>query len=224
MLSRGLVQVAGIRDADEARRIGTLKPHVMGLPFRLCGRPEDFDEKGFAEVLAAIPPTVFTVWITYLDKFSDLEPVIRHHHPKGLQLHGQATPDLLLRLRAAFPGLALWKSAVVGKGDPIELENEVRSFAHLVDAFLTDTWEPETGKSGATGKVHDWSISRRLVEVSPKPVILAGGLTPENVARAIAEVKPWGVDAHTGLEGMDGAKDPKKVAAFLANSRDAYAV
>ena len=103
-LTRGLVQIAGIRDADEARAIGALSPHVIGLPFRLCGRPEDFDENGFTEVLAAIPPSVFTVWITYLDRFTDLEPVIRHHGLKGVQLHGKAEPDLLLALRAAFPG------------------------------------------------------------------------------------------------------------------------
>lgn len=222
MLSRGLVQVAGIRDPGEARAIGALAPHVIGLPYLLGGRPEDFDEQGFTDVLAAIPPSVFTVWITYLDKFSDLEPVIRHHGLRGVQLHGNAAPALLLRLRAAFPGIELWKSVIVGKGEPQELEHEVRSYAHLVDAFLTDTWEPSTGKSGATGKVHDWSVSRRLVEISPKPVILAGGLNAENVAQAIAEVRPWGVDSHTGLEAPDGSKDLTKVQAFLKRTAQAY--
>ncbi len=222
-LSRGLVQVAGVRNADEARLIAAERPHVIGLPYLLRGRPEDHDEAEFTEVVKAIPPSIFTVWITYLEKFSELEPVIRRHGLKGVQLHGPATPALLLELKAAFPGIVLWKSLIIGKGELSELEAEVRSYAHLVDAFLTDTWEPSTGKSGATGKTHDWAVSRRLVEISPRPVILAGGLNPENVAHAIRAVKPWGVDAHTGLEDAAGNKEPAKVKKFLAESSAAYA-
>ena len=60
------------------------------------------------------------------------------------------------------------------------------SALHWVDGFITDTYAPETGASGATGRTHDWTVSHRLAMLSPKPVILAGGLTPSNVRQAIA--------------------------------------
>jgi len=92
-----------------------------------------------------------------------------------------------------------------------------------VDAFITDTFDPATGASGATGKTHDWTVSRRLVERSPKPVILAGGLTPGNVRNAIRKVRPAGVDVHTGVEGSDGRKRRDLVRTFVAEARAGFA-
>ena len=92
-----------------------------------------------------------------------------------------------------------------------------------VDAFITDTFDPVTGASGATGKTHDWEISRRIVEHSRHPVILAGGLTPENVGDAIRLVRPAGVDVHTGVEDDQGRKDRRRVEAFVTRARDAFA-
>ena len=88
---------------------------------------------------------------------------------------------------------------------------------------LTDTFDPVSGASGATGQVHDWAISRQIVVLSPKPVILAGGLNPENVASAIDAVRPAGVDVHTGLEGPDGRKRSDLTARFVAAARTAFA-
>jgi len=91
----------------------------------------------------------------------------------------------------------------------------------LVDAFITDTFDPATGASGATGRTHDWNISRRLVEISRRPVLLAGGLAPDNVAEAIRRVRPAGVDSHTGVEDSAGRKDRDKVSRFVAEARRA---
>jgi len=76
--------------------------------------------------------------------------------------------------------------------------------------LITDTFAPETGAAGATGRTHDWSVSRRLVELSERPVLLAGGLTAENVRRAILEVRLAGVDVHTGVENAAGRKSRDK--------------
>jgi phosphoribosylanthranilate isomerase len=73
--------------------------------------------------------------------------------------------------------------------------SKLSELSPFVDAFITDTFDPKTGASGATGKTHDWRVSRRLVELADRPIILAGGLTPENVKRAILEVRPAGVDS-----------------------------
>jgi phosphoribosylanthranilate isomerase len=99
------------------------------------------------------------------------------------------------------------------------LVGEVSSY---VGAFITDTFDPATGLSGATGKVHDWSVSRSIVELSGKPVILAGGLTADNVKEAILKVRPAGVDSHTGVEGTDGRKKRELVRKFVSEAKKGF--
>ncbi len=103
-----------------------------------------------------------------------------------------------------------------------ELRRQVNVTADLVNAYITDTFDPATGATGATGKVHDWAVSHDLVALSPKPVIVAGGLTPNNVAAAIAATLAAGVDVHTGVEGPDGRKQADLVRAFLNAARQAF--
>jgi phosphoribosylanthranilate isomerase len=91
-----------------------------------------------------------------------------------------------------------------------------------VEAFITDTFNPSTGASGATGLTHDWEVSREIVRVSPRPVILAGGLTPDNVGAAIRAVSPAGVDCHTGVEGADGRKNERLVRRFVEEANRAF--
>ena len=120
--------------------------------------------------------------------------------------------------------LAVIKSLVIGMRDDKALEATLGELSPFVDAFITDTFDPKTGASGATGKTHDWRVSRRLVELSPRPIILAGGLTPENVRRAILEVRPAGVDSHTGVEDATGRKSREKVHKFLSEAHEAFAL
>src|SRR5438034_3926177 len=88
---------------------------------------------------------------------------------------------------------------------------------------ITDTYTPATGAKGATGMVHDWDVSAELVRLSPRPLMLAGGLGPDNVAEAIERVRPAAVDAHTNLEDASGRKDRLKVRRFVAEARRAFA-
>jgi phosphoribosylanthranilate isomerase len=102
------------------------------------------------------------------------------------------------------------------------LQARVERLGPTVDAFITDTYDPATGADGATGMTHDWSLSRALVTRSDRPVILAGGLTPDNVRAAILAVGPAGVDVHTGVEGPDGRKDAARVRRFVAAARAGF--
>jgi phosphoribosylanthranilate isomerase len=95
--------------------------------------------------------------------------------------------------------------------------------AEFVEFFLTDTFDPDTGASGATGKTHDWTVSRVLARKAGRPLILAGGLNPANVRQAILEVAPAGVDSHTGVEGPDGRKDRTLVERFVSEARRCFA-
>jgi phosphoribosylanthranilate isomerase len=139
-----------------------------------------------------------------------------------VQLHGGISIAEIVKLKSLDPDLTVIKSLIVEDNNLAELESSVAAFGPHCDAFITDTYDPATGACGATGKTHDWDISRRLVDLSLRPVILAGGLNPENVRKAIAHVRPAGVDAHTGVEGPDGRKDVALVRAFVREARAAF--
>ena len=109
-------------------------------------------------------------------------------------------------------------------GDCLVLGGEGFAFAPNESATklanILDSVDPDTGRLGATGLVHDWALSRRIVRQSRLPVLLAGGLTPENVAEAISVVGPWGVDVHTGVE-IDGRLSRDRLTRFVAAARGA---
>ncbi len=107
----------------------------------------------------------------------------------------------------------------MGRGHDAGLLPLARAFAPSVDAFITDSFDPASGACGATGRVHDWAVSRMLAQSAGRPLILAGGLGPDNLAAAVAAVRPFGVDAHTGLEAPDGSKDPALCRRFASLAR-----
>ncbi len=218
----GLIQVAGVIDQGEAALLQECGVRYLGFPLRLPVNREDLTEAEAASIIRSLTPPVRGVLITYL---GEAEAISRFADALGariVQLHGDISVPELRRLRALDPSLTIFKSLVVGLHSIPVLERLVSELAPLVDAFLTDTFAPDTGAAGATGRTHDWSVSRRMVELSPRPVILAGGLTAENVRRAIEEVRPAGVDVHTGVEDASGRKSRDKVLAFVAEAEAGF--
>lgn len=131
-----------------------------------------------------------------------------------LQIVDAVPPAVYARLRDELPALKLVQVLHVTGEETIA---EAQAIAPQVDALLLDSGLPHAPvrQLGGTGRTHDWSISRRIVELSPVPVFLAGGLTAANVAAAIRTVRPFGVDACTGLRS-EGQLDERKLAAFMA--------
>ena len=218
-----IVQIAGVIDRKEAAMLVAAGVDWLGFPFRLTVHREDLTEAAAARIVRGLPPPHEGVLITYLDRAAEILALCRELAVRKVQIHGPIPLPELAALRAGDPGLFVMKSLIVRPGGGEELAREAARFRPLVDAFLTDTYDPATGATGATGKTHDWAVSRRLVEVAERPVILAGGLNPGNVARAIREVRPAGVDAHTGVEGPDGRKDPGLVRELVRAAREAFA-
>ena len=218
-LEPGLIQVAGIIDRAEADLVLACGVRYLGFPLRLPVNREDLSEAEAAAIVRGLPSPAQGVLITYLPEAAAVAELAAALGARMVQLHGDIGPGQLHRLRVLDPGLVLVKSLVVGFHPMPVLEALVRDLSPDVDAFLTDTYAPVTGAMGATGRTHDWALSRRLVELSPRPVILAGGLTPENVRRAILAARPFGVDVHTGVEGADGRKERERLAAFVAEAR-----
>ncbi|HAL91408.1 MAG TPA: N-(5'-phosphoribosyl)anthranilate isomerase [Verrucomicrobia bacterium] len=219
---RPLIQIAGVCDAAEARLLMDAGVRWLGFPLRLTVNKEDLSEDEAAAIIRGLPAGFHGVLITYLDRADDVLAFCAKLGSRAVQLHGDIATEELCEIRRRDPDLTVFKSLVIRDGNEETLRRMVEETSPFVDAYITDTFNPATGQEGATGLVHDWGISRRLVEFSPKPVILAGGLNPENVAEAIRAVRPAGVDSHTGVEGPDGRKSAGKVRLFVAEAQRAF--
>lgn len=222
ILEKNLIQIAGISDAAEAQMLQQCGVRYLGFPLRLPVHREDLTEQEAAAIIKSLTPPVFGVLITYLYEATEIAGFCHALGARIVQLHGDIEREELKRLKTLDPSLTVIKSLVVGMRDHKALEAALSELSPFVDAFITDTFDPKTGASGATGKTHDWRVSRRLVELADRPVILAGGLTPENVKRAILEVRPAGVDSHTGVENSAGRKSREKVQKFLLEANEAF--
>jgi phosphoribosylanthranilate isomerase len=222
-MRQGAVQIAGVADADEARLLVECGVDYLGFPFRLDFHREDCNEEEAARIVAALPARVEAVLITYLADPSEVVALARALGVRWVQLHGNIEPEAVAALRSVAPRLSLAKSLIVRASDAAGLREAIGRYAPLVDAFVTDSFDPDTGATGATGRIHDWRVSRELASHSPRPLVLAGGLTPGNVQSAILAVRPAAVDAHTGVEGRDGRKTRALVSRFVAEARAGFA-
>jgi phosphoribosylanthranilate isomerase len=221
---KGLIQIAGILDEGEARMLVRAGVHQLGFPLRIFPHREDLTEEAAAKIIQGVPLPAEAILITYENRGGAIADLATKLGVRRVQIHGEIALEEISNLRRLSPRIHITKSLIV-KGDNLGiLEEALLQFAPLVDAFITDTYNPDTGACGATGKTHDWAVSRRIVELSSRPVILAGGLRPENVKEAILQVRSTGVDAHTGVEGPDGRKDASKVEAFVKAAKEAFAM
>lgn len=215
----GPIHVAGVIDAAEAEMLVDSGVRHIGFPLVLDHHQEDLSVGDAAAIVARLGKQATFFLITYLSAAAKIVDLCGRLNVGMVQLHGDIGADNLARLRQSAPHLRIIRSLIVRADNVGALAAEVASLAPLVDAFITDTFDPATGARGATGKTHDWSVSRMLVDRSPKPVILAGGLNAGNVRRAIHTVRPAGVDVHTGIEGADGRKQRDLTRRFVAEAR-----
>ena len=217
-----LIQIAGVHDEDEAELIIAAGATHIGLPLRLPDGREDLSEPDARALVRAIAGRIETVLITYETDPDDILRFAAWLGVTGIQLHGAVTEATVARLRELESRVFVLQSLVV-QGDNLRalLHTAARCAPH-VDAFITDTYDPGTGRRGATGMTHDWSVSATLVQLIERPIILAGGITPANVADAVRIVRPAGVDAHTGVEDpQTQRKCPARLRAFVEGARSA---
>ncbi len=214
-----IIQVAGVIDIAEANMLMELGIGYLGFPLRLPVNKEDLTEEEAAEVIKSIKAPHKSVLITYLNNADEIIQFCDRLDVKTIQLHGGISKEELQRTKSLRPDIEIIKSLIVHQNNQSELEKTLDELTPWVDAFITDTFDPTTGASGATGKTHDWNVSKRLIEMSIKPIILAGGLNPENVKRAILATHPAGVDVHTGIENPDGRKSYNLTKKFIEEAR-----
>ena len=169
-----------------------------------------------AEIIPKLPPYCSTVLVTHLSHPEEIREVASATQVSTIQLHGETTPDEAKEIRDLLPYIKMYK--VIHVFDETAID-EAKRYEGSVDAIILDTAVKATGQVGGTGKTHDWNISQRLVEAVRLPVILAGGLNPENVVAAIEAVHPYAVDVNSGVTNKDGTKDHKKLKRFIENSK-----
>ena len=222
MLGTNLIQIAGVQDRAEADMLVQCGVHFLGFPLRLPVHQEDLTEEDASEIITKLRPPHFGVLITYLHKAVEILEFCKALGARRVQLHGDVPVGELEKLKKLDGELTLVKSLIIGLHTIEDLESMVVHMSPFVDGFITDTYDPISGAWGGTGKRHEWSVSKKLVHLSKRPIILAGGLTPDNVQGAIREVRPAGVDVHTGVEDASGRKDREKVERFVAEAQAGF--
>jgi phosphoribosylanthranilate isomerase len=175
--------------------------------------PGPITDEEIAEIASHVPPPVATFLLT---SETSAPQIIAHHrrvHTNTLQLVDAQKEAAYADIRAALPAIKVVQ--VIHVQDESSIDEALRC-SESVDALLLDSGNPKLKikKLGGTGRVHDWSLSRRIVEQSEVPVFLAGGLKAENVQRAIETVQPYGVDVCSGVR-TDGKLDEQKLEAFF---------
>jgi phosphoribosylanthranilate isomerase len=218
-----MIQVAGVHDWNEAQLILNAGATHLGFPLRLPVNREDCTESEARDIIARMPDASRAVLITYMNEAQEIIDFCRLLQVTMVQLHGEISLGCLQQLKTMRPEIRIIKSLVVGKFSEDQLLQAIQAQQAFVDFFITDTFNPKTGASGATGLTHDWSLGQRLVAASSKPVIIAGGLNRDNVAQAVTHMRPYGVDVHSGVEGPDGRKRIDLVTDFCARAKVALA-
>jgi len=199
------VKICGLCTPEDVEAVAELKPDAMGFVFwrksRRAVKPEDV-----AEWVQGLPASIQKVGVFVDSPLAEVAPTIERAGLDVVQLHGHEPPEI-----CELIPIKVWKAFNLGKGMPESLDS------YRVDAFLLDSYSAES--PGGTGQVGDWDWVRALVKFCDTPMILAGGLTPENVREAIRKVKPWGVDVSSGVELRPGRKDIEKVRKFIKQCR-----
>jgi phosphoribosylanthranilate isomerase len=222
LLFKNFIQVAGIINKEEADMLIQCGIKYLGFPLRLPVNKEDLSEEEASVIIKHLVPPNYGIVICYSKTANEAIELCSKMNSNIIQLHGPITIGELKSIRVLEPNISIIKSLVITDKNESELAKTLKELEPFVDAFITDTFDPLTGASGATGKIHDWSISKRFVEHSSKPVILAGGLNSSNVYDSILKVKPAGVDVHTGVENSTGGKDKQLVQNFITEANKAF--
>lgn len=206
------LKVCCIASPAEARLAVAAGAHALGLVGPMPTGPGVLAEDAIAPIAAGVPPGVSRFWLTARTDPAEIARLAPLLGVEVVQCVRSLAPADHRRLAEAVPWLR--RVQVIHVEDARALD-EAAVYAPVADALLLDSGRPSADEFGGTGRRHDWSVSAEIVRRSSVPVWLAGGLTPDNVAEAVAQVRPFGVDVCSGLR-TDGALDAGKLAAFVA--------
>lgn len=197
------VKVCGLTDPEEAIEIAGIGVDAIGLVF--AKSPRQVDAHTARRIVGALPPFVQAVGVFVDEEPGRIRELIDYCGLDLVQLHGHEGPDVC----RVFAPRVIKAVRLRSRGDI----HGLIPYQEVVRAFLLDTWSPRA--PGGTGETFDWSLAVEAKEMLSRPIILAGGLRPENCAEAIRIVHPFGVDVSSGVEHAPGRKDMKRTRWFV---------
>lgn len=207
------IKICCIANEQEAADAISCGASAIGLVGNMPSGPGPISDEEILRIASAVPPPIATFLLT---SEQTAQGIIDHHHrteTNTIQIVDELEDRDYSAIRAALPGVKLVQVIhVIGERSVVE----AAEIAEFVDAILLDSGNPHLAvkELGGTGRRHDWSLSRRIVETCGKPVFLAGGLNAENVREAIKTVQPFGLDLCSGVR-TEGKLDLQKLESFF---------
>ena len=210
---RPRVKICCIASVEEARLAIEAGASAVGLVSAMPSGPGPIPEELIAEIAATTPPGVSSFLLTCLQDAGSIIDQQRRLRVNTIQICDRLTEGSYADLHDALPGVSLVQVVHVTGPEAVE---EAIAVAPHVDAILLDSGNQSLAikELGGTGRTHDWSLSRKIRESIEAPLFLAGGLNPANVAAAIREVQPFGIDVCSGLR-TNGHLDREKLKQFF---------
>ncbi len=201
------VKICGITNIEDAQI--AVKAGADALGFVFASSLRRVSKARACEIIRGLPPFTLSVGIFVNQQVTGVKEIIKECSLNLVQFHGDESPDYC----GHFEGVKVIKAFRVKNRDSLK-----GLLDYHVDGFLLDTYREE--KMGGTGASFDWSLVRFIKDCG-SPLILSGGLSPDNVAQAIKIVKPYAVDVSTGVESAPGKKDPILVKEFIQRAKGA---
>lgn len=196
-----IVKICGITSVADAIAASEAGADAIGLNF-YEGSPRHVTIPAAAQISRELPPHIIKVGVFVNAEEALVRRAIAECGLNIVQFHGDEPPEFC----ALFPIMTI-KAFRVRDADSLATLPDYPTDAWLLDAFVAD-------KHGGTGATFNWDLAAQAKKLG-RPIFLAGGLTPENVAEAIRHVQPYAVDVSSGVESSPGKKDPKKVREFI---------
>ena len=211
MSGRFRVKICGTTQAADAAC--AVAAGVDALGFIFFAKSLRHIEPGAARaIISQLPPLVDTVGVFVNEAMSRVQEIVTFCGINTIQLHGTESPEYCRELASTLPCCRLLKAFRIGSHSTAA---DIAPYAEVVQGYLLDTFQKDA--EGGTGQAFDWQLIKRL-QLS-RPFFLAGGLDCDNICQALTHVRPYGVDANSGLEDAPGIKNHQKINSFLATIR-----
>lgn len=220
-----IVQVFAVKSIEEMQMCIEAGLDRWGLEVGKKGTmPSERTFEQARQIFAATPSGFPKMALTIETEIEALTEIIDETKPDLLHLCGdirKLTPQGVKELRKRIPGVEIIQAIPISGPEAVDI---ALAYEGVADVLFLDSFDPKEVGIGIVGKTHDWNVSRKIVDTVKKPCVLAGGLSPENVAEAIRAVHPYGVDSntHTNVPGTWN-KDFKRMQRFAQAARSAYA-
>jgi len=205
--------IASIKEANTAIELGA---DAIGLVAKMPSGPGPIKDELIRQIAQSVPPLIGTFLLT---SETSAEEIIKHHfrtQTNTIQIVDLLSKGTYSQIKEALPFVKIVQVIHVIDSKSVDLAIKL---SESVDALLLDSGNPnlKIKELGGTGRVHNWTLSRQIRDNSSCPVILAGGLKPENVRQAIEEIQPFAIDVCSGVR-TNGLLDEKKLSAFFKNA------